>query len=257
MSARRVLALWRHNALLARRDPGTAIVLIVMPLVFMAFFRPLFQVTLAEEGFAGATGAEQAVPGMAVMFAMFGAAVVALRFFEEHGWGTWPRLRASGASGADIVVGKLLPSFVMLGLQMGLLFGAGALLFGLRVRGSLLALVAVAAALTVCMLALGVAAMSLCRSVEQLGVFSNLGAITLAGVGGALVPVSTLPGWARALAPATPSYWAMRGFRAVTLEAGGIAAVAVPVALLAAFAAGFALLATARFRLSDAKKSNR
>src|SRR5437868_9051419 len=53
---------------------------------------------------------------------------------------------------------------------------------------------------------------------SQLNAFSNLGAMVLAGVGGALAPTSALPSWARTLAPATPSYWAMRGFRQVILH---------------------------------------
>lgn len=251
--SRRVGALWRHNALLIRRDPGTAIVLVLMPLAFMAFFQPLFRIALAEEGYTGASGAEQAVPGMAVMFALFGSGVVGLRILEEHGWGTWPRLRASGATPAEILVGKLLPPLVVLVLQSAVLFAAGGALFGLRIRGEGTALVLVAAALVLCMLALGTAAVSVCRTEEQVTVFTNLGSLVLAGLGGALVPVSTLPGWARAVAPATPSYWAMRGFRAVTLEGGDVAAVAGPVAALLLFAAGFALIAVARFRFADTK----
>jgi len=62
-------------------------------------------------------------------------------------------------------------------------------------------------------------------------------------------------GWARAVAPATPSYWAMRGFRSVILDGDGIGDVVAPVVALLAFAAVFALIAAVRFRFDEVKSS--
>ena len=96
---------------------------------------------------------------------------------------------------------------------------------------------------------------SLCRSVMQLNALATIGAFTLAGLGGALTPIASLPGWARAVAPAMPSYWAMRGFRSVILDGKGIGAVVLPVAVLLAFTAAFTAVTIARFRLDEAKIS--
>jgi hypothetical protein len=54
---------------------------------------------------------------------------------------------------------------------------------------------------------------------------ANFGGVALAGLGGALVPPSALPGWAEAVASGTPSYWAMRGFRSVILDSDGAAGI--------------------------------
>ena len=43
-------------------------------------------------------------------------------------------------------------------------------------------------------------------------------------IGGALVPLSVLPQWAKTIAPLTPTYWAMRGFRSVILDGAGLRA---------------------------------
>jgi ABC-2 type transport system permease protein len=89
----------------------------------------------------------------------------------------------------------------------------------------------------------------------QLNALGNLGALLLAGLGGALTPIPSLPAWARAIAPGTPSYWAMRGFRSVVLDGAGVGAVLLPSAMLLAFAAGLGTVAATRFRVDQRKMS--
>jgi ABC-2 type transport system permease protein len=126
-------------------------------------------------------------------------------------------------------------------------------LFGLHVRGSLFALCAVDLAFVVWLIGLSFAAVAIAGTFQQLLAISNMGAIVLAGVGGALTPISTLPGWAEAIAPATPTYWAMRGFNGVILEGHSLAAEGKPIAILLGSAIAFFLLGALRFRF-DAPK---
>jgi hypothetical protein len=112
-----------------------------------------------------------------------------------------------------------------------------------------------AAALGLMQISLGFMLLSLCRSVIQLNAITNAGAMLLGGLGGALTPVELLPGWAQAVAPAAPTYWAMQGFRAVTMENGGMADVARPVGVLLAFTAAFLLVAVNRFQVEETKVS--
>ncbi len=249
----RVVALWRHNLLLWRRDIPSLALLVVMPLLMIAFLQPLYRSTLQAQGFADASGAEQAVPGMTVMFALFGAGIAAFRFFDEHSWGTWERLRAGGVSPVALMAGKLGPPLLVLLGQVALLLAVGVALFGLQIHGTVVGLVAVGWALVVCMLAYAVALTSICRSASQLSAATNVGSIGIAGLGGAVVPPDALPGWAAAIAPATPAYWAMEGFQATTLEAGGLTAVLPAVGMLLAFTVAFTVIAAARFRLTDTK----
>jgi ABC-2 type transport system permease protein len=255
VSLRRSLAIARHDLRLLRRDPFPVIVLIGMPLVLMAFMRPAFRAALVDAGYTGVNGAEQVVPGTTVMFAFFLVGNVGFAFFREHGWQTWERLRASEARPLEVMAGKAAVPLFTAAIQLAVLFGLGALIFGLDVRGSVLGLVLVAAALAVCLVALGYALTALCRTIMQVNALSNLGALLFAGLGGALTPLSTLPGWARSVAPAVPSYWAMRGFRSVILDGGGVGTVLLPCAVLLAFAAGFGLVAARRFSFAETKTS--
>ncbi|WP_197358097.1 ABC transporter permease, partial [Streptomyces clavuligerus] len=124
---------------------------------------------------------------------------------------------------------------------------------GLRVRGSWPALAVVGVPLALCVVMAGMALVALCRSISQLTVAANLLALLLAGLGGALTPLSVLPDWARPLAPGVPSYWAMRGFSTVVLDGGGVVDVLLPAAVLCGFAAGLTVVTLVFFRSAHPK----
>lgn len=255
MSSRRSAAVARHDLRILRSDPAFLVIMTVMPLVVMAFIKPAFRASLLLSGAPGANGAEQAVPGTSVMFSFFMMGNLGFGVFREHGWNTWERLRASAASPAEIMIGKMAVPMLTLVLQLSVLFGLGGVLFGLHVRGTLLGLLLVIGALAICLVSLGALLLAVCRTVMQLNAATNLGTMLFAGLGGAITPLSVLPDWARAIAPITPSYWAMRGFRSVTLTNGDLSSVVLPICVLLAFAAGFAILAAFRFRMEDTKIS--
>ena len=247
------LTIARHELRLLRRDPLPVAVLAAMPLILMAFTQPTYRQVLEAEGRVGVTGAEQAVPGMTVMFTLFLVAQVGFAFFRDHGWGTWERLRAAPISPAALLVGKAAAPMAICTAQAGLLFALGGLFFGLQVRGSALALAALVGAYAACLVLLGLALVSLCRTVMQLNSAASILALALAGLGGALVPISSLPAWARWLAPATPSYWAMRGFSAVILDGADLTGVAAPLAGLLLSALALGLVVALRFRIDQSK----
>lgn len=253
MSLRRSAALFRQNLLLLLADPGPIVVTTLMPLVLMAFLQGMGRAVLQAEGFTGASGAEQVVPGMAVLFAFFGVGYLGMAFFQEHGWGTWQRLRASAARPSEILLGKMLPSALVILAQLGVLFGAGILLFGLQVRGSIGGLAVMLVAATVFLVGLSMLCVAVFRTINQLMAAVNVGAMVVAGLGGALAPLSVLPGWARAVAPASPAYWALEGFRAVVLEGSGVSGTLIPAGVLLAFAALAAAGSAVRFRFADEK----
>lgn len=234
-------------------DPSTVIFVIAMPLVMVALMKELFATALRAEGFAAANGSEFAVPAMAVGFAAFGVGYSGFTFFRDHGWGTWDRLRATPASSVDIMVGKVVPSVGVTFVQLALLFLLGGPLFGLRVAGSWTAIFLLAAVLALALSAFGMLVTAVTRTMNQLNAVGSVGGMAMAMLGGAWVPVSTMPGWAQAVAPALPTYWAMEGFRDVILADGGVADVLLPVVVMAGFGVLFTVVAAARFRFEDTK----
>jgi ABC-2 type transport system permease protein len=253
---RRIAAVARLDLRLLRSDPGFLIVFTVSPLAFMAFSTKAsgaalrVYVTGADIG-----GAAFIVPGAAVVFSGFLVGNVGFGVFREHGWKTWERLRASPLSSAELIAGKSVVPLLCIAFQLTALLGGGALLFGLEMRGSWAAFLLVAVALGVMNLSLGFMLLAVCRSSMQLNSISSGGAMLVGGLAGAVTPAETLPGWAQAIGPITPAYWAMRGFRAVTIDGGGLAEVALPLAVLAGFTVLFGTIALRRFDVEDAKIS--
>jgi ABC-2 type transport system permease protein len=254
VTTRRAAAIARHELRLLLRDPFPLVLLFVLPLVITAFLKPALSLALFVEGETRATGAEQAVPGMAVTFSLFLVGFVGLAFFRDHGWGTWDRIRVSARPG-EILAGKLLPVLLVAWCQVAVLFLAGWIGFGLRVRGSAVGVAVVATVLPVASVAFGMAVVAVSSTLQQVNVVANIGTVVLAGLGGALIPLPLLPGWARSVAPASPAYWAMRGFRSVVLRPGGVGAVALPAVVLLAFAAACVAVAAVRFSFEDRKLS--
>jgi ABC-2 type transport system permease protein len=252
-SPRRVGVIIGHELRLARRDPLPIMVLIVFPIITIAFLKPALRPALVQSGYPHANGAEQVVPGQAAMNAFFLVTLITFSFFAEHAWATWDRLRASPATSLEIVIGKTVPRVAIGIAQFLVILSAGVVIFGLHIRGDALALVPLILAFTVCLVLLGVAVTALCRTAQQASSFGYLGMVLFGAIGGAFVPFSVLPGWARAIAPVTPTYWAMRGLRSVVLDGRGIGGVAKPTAMLLAMAVLFTLIALRRLRFDETK----
>ena len=132
-------------------------------------------------------------PGMACLFGFFSIAIVGFAIFREHGWRTWPRLRAAGIGAPRAAGRQARRAGRARAAQHVVLFGFGVAFLDFKVNGAWLA---------VALLALAFAAMILwrrarggggARTVQQLNAVTNLGTMVLGGLGGALVPVMELP----------------------------------------------------------------
>jgi ABC-2 type transport system permease protein len=250
----RARAICRNELRVFSRDPAPLVILIVAPLLLIAFLGPAYAAAGLLLPGEGSSGAVHVVPGMAVTFAFALVGAVGHAFFRDHAWNTWDRLRASPASSAEMLGGKMGAAFVQAAAQFSLLFGLGSLVFGLDVHGSVPALVLVGLAFAVCVVSMGVALAAFCRTIGQVESMTNVGALVLAGLGGAVVPFALLPDWVEAIAPVDPAYWAMRGYREV-IAGGGVAEVLPSLASLTGFSIVFVLAAASRFRFEEAKIS--
>jgi ABC-2 type transport system permease protein len=253
MSPRRLGVILAHELRQMRRDPLPIMVLIVFPIVTMAFLKPAFRPALAQGGHPHANGAEQVVPGQATLSAFFLVSLITFAFFAEYSQATWDRLRASQATSLEIVMGKTLPRIAIGIAQFVVILGAGVVLFALDIRGDVIALAPLVIALCICLGLLGVAVTALCRTAQQANAFSIVGMVLFGAIGGALVPINVLPDWARTIAPVTPTYWAMRGFRSVILDGQGLGGVTAPTGVLLGMAALFAMVALWRLRFDETK----
>lgn len=249
------LAILRTEGRLLRGDPVPVAILVGMPVILMVLLSSALGATLAAEGHPGAPGSAQTVPGMACVFAFFIVGIVGFAVFREHGWRTWPRLRAAGLDGPDLLVGKLALPAALLVAQHVVLFGFGAVFLDLEVAGPWLGVALVALAYGLMVLLAGLAAVAVFSTVQQVNAVTNLGAMVAGGLGGGFVPVDALPEWVQPIAPLSPVYWAMEGYTEVILDGGGVGDVLAPLGVLAAFAAVFGAVALRWLRWDAPKRT--
>ena len=154
---RQLGAMTRLNIRLQLTDPAPTLILTVIPLVLIPFMMPAFKSMLLADGYSDVTGAEQAVPSIAILFSFLAVQNIIGSFFNERSWGTWERLEASPTSRASILTGKALVAFLMQTVQIAVVLALGALIFGYRPTGSLVALAAILLSFSAVLSALGVA----------------------------------------------------------------------------------------------------
>jgi ABC-2 type transport system permease protein len=206
-SLRRIGLIVKYNALLRLRDPGQLVSYLILPMVLMVVFKPLYVRTLQ-------TGTIEAVAGPLVMFSVFCVAIVGNSFLVEREWHTWDRLRASKASQLELLLGKAVPIIVILILQQSVLIVFGWLVLGMPFPPSVLYLGVAILVWGFTLLALGSAAATVVRSRGEMGMISDLGSMLISAVGGCLLPITLMPIWAQHLARFSPGYWALSMLRA-------------------------------------------
>lgn len=202
-SFHRVSALVSHNITIRLRDPGQMISYIAMPAVLMLVLKPLY--VRAVEG-----GATQVATGLLVMFSVFTISIAGNSILAERTWHTWDRLRASRAPATELLLGKCIPIFVVLVVQQTILIVYSVLVIGMPMPASIGFMVLSVAVWGFALLAIGAALAAIVRSHGELSMVSDIGALTLSSLGGALVPLSIMPGWAQVVAHISPGYWALQ-----------------------------------------------
>jgi ABC-2 type transport system permease protein len=198
----RIGALARHNTRIRLRDPGQMISYIVMPMLLMLVLKPLY--VRAVDG-----GATQVATGLMVMFSVFAISIAGNSILVERTWKTWDRLRASRAPATELLLGKTIPLFVVMFVQQSILLVYGILVIGLPVPQDPQYVVLAIAVWAFALLAIGMALATIVRSHGELSVISDVGAMALSSLGGALVPLSIMPEWAQIAAHISPGYWAL------------------------------------------------
>jgi len=231
-------AIVRHNTILLLREPGPLASRLIMPVVFLALLHPLYQ---AAQGRGAGIG--QAVIATLVTFSLLALSIVGGSILTERIWHTWERIRATAVRPAELLVGKAVPAMAALLAQQALIIGFGVAVLGLNVTGPLL-LAAAVGAWTLALLGMGAAIGVLARSLAELSVIYDIGGMILSSLGGALVPLSVMPGWVRHVAPASPGYWAVSALKAALSGSG--AGTLRAAAVLVGFALGFGALAAVR-----------
>lgn len=222
-----VLTLIRKEAQVLKSDRSVVIFLFAFPLVFTL---------LLSEGFGKMLGTDRGIdstmPGFTVMFGFYVITFLGMSHYREHYWGSWITLRSLGLSRGAIILGTLAPYYLLGIIQMGLMLFLGWSLFGMQVSGSLFAIALLILATGLTTMGIALTLLNLTSQLSTMEHINHLVVLVLGTIGGTLLPPAVMPAWARPLAPFTPQYWAVQGFRAALSEQATVSDVLPNLAIL-------------------------
>ncbi len=187
---------------------------------------------------------ESLAPGYALMFAFFLISTIATTVLEERNVGTFRRMLSTPISRFAILLGKILPYFIIAIVQLLVLMGVSSLVFGIGLGESLAALLLVTVASAASVVGMGIMVAALAKTGGQAGGVASLLVTAMAAVSGGMFPHIRVP----YLEYATPHFWAIQGFQDVISRGLGVSAVFLEVGILLGMAAIFFGIGVSRLR---------
>ena len=203
-----------------------------------------------EEGMSGIVSMiGLMMAAMMVFYVFFTGAATAQSILQEEEAGTLPRLFTTPTPQSSILGGKFVYTFLTLIVQVVVLVIASSLIFGIE-WGEPLPVALVILGLVVLASSFGIFVNSLLKDTRQAGivfggVMTVLGMVGMVGVFTAGVPGASNPMKTASLF--VPQGWGVRGWE-LLLQGGGVADVALTVAVMLAAGAAFFAIGLVRFR---------
>ena len=189
------------------------------------------------------------VTGMiGMLLVMLGIAVSSSAMVKEKEAGTIEQLLMTPADGAEIIVAKIAPIFMLLSLDIGLAVAVGHVMFDLPVRGSLLLLYGSGMLCVLSGIGIGTIIATFTRSQQQAQLLGFFVTPPLSMLSGATTPIEAIPDWLQPLTYLNPVRHFATLARGVMLKGVGIEVVYPNLLTLMLFTIVLMGLSTWRFR---------
>jgi ABC-2 type transport system permease protein len=197
---------------------------------------------------------QQNVPGWALFGVFFISGILAQSILEEKRTGAFRRLVAAPMSRSTVLLGKLVPHVFVNLIQITLLFlvgyfvlpltGLPRLEWGAHPEG--LILISICASITANALGLLLAAIG--KSEQQVSGLSTLLVLTLAAIGGVMVPRFVMPEFMQTLGVISPHAWALNAYQDILMRGYGIVEILPECAILLAMAVAMFAVTVWKFK---------
>lgn len=189
------------------------------------------------------------VPGLlGVILQMTMVMMTAMALTREIERGTMENLLSMPVTPIEVMLGKVLPFFIVGAVQVSVVLIAARTIFGVPFVGSLWLLMLGVLVFVMALVVLGYVFSTLARTqmqAMQLTFFYFLPSILLSGF---MFPFRGMPTWAQWIGETLPLTHFLRLIRGVMLKGATLADIAQPLLALTGFAVFFSLLALSRFR---------
>jgi ABC-2 type transport system permease protein len=196
------------------------------------------------------TSVQQSVPAWLV-FAMFFVVIpLSTAFIVERQQGSLLRLRIMNISSFNLMLGKIVPYYLINQVQMVLMVLVGIYLvpqFGgdsLTLNGSMLGLGLISSATSLAAISFALLITTLATTHTQATTMGGVSNIIFGALGGVMVPKFVMPPFMRELADISPMSWGLEGFLDIFLRNSDWTAVVPEAFALTLFAISCLVLAT-------------
>jgi ABC-2 type transport system permease protein len=194
------------------------------------------------------TSVQQSVPAWLVFSMFFVVIPISNTFIAERNYGTLLRLQSMNISTGLLLVGKLLPFFIVNLIQVVLMIlvgiyvvpflGGDALTMGDSYGGLLL----ITTAVSFCSISFALLVASVAKTTEHSTTIGGVFNIILGALGGIMIPKFVMPDFMQTLSVLSPMSWGLDGFLDIFLRNGNILDVMKESLLL--FLIGLVMLST-------------
>lgn len=164
---------------------------------------------LDVSGSFGSIVYQRVVPAYTVMFAFFLVTLMSRSFLTERELGTYRRLKTTPVSSTSLILGKVVPYFLISLVQSALLFVAGRIMFGMSWGEEPWLLFPVVISTSAAATGLGMLIATVVRSEAQVTSVAMLVVLAMAGISGCFTPRDWLPEAMQTMSLATPHAWAL------------------------------------------------
>jgi ABC-2 type transport system permease protein len=192
-------------------------------------------------------GFSYSAPTQLVLFVFINALAAGAAIIETRRLGMFERMSAAPVRAGTIIAGTALTYASLTLVQSALIVLVGAVAFGVA-WGNPLAAGALVVTWALVGTGAGMLSGTVFRTAEQATAVGAVSGIGLGMLGGCMWPLSIVSSTMRVVGHLTPQAWAVDAWTGLVARGGNLASIAGQLAILAAFAVGFVVLASVRLR---------
>jgi ABC-2 type transport system permease protein len=189
--------------------------------------------------------------GMTTQFILLAGLDAGITLLMLRDRGIWQRLRSAPLSKTQFLLARTVATTLIGLFQVAVIYAVAIVIFGVRIDGSLVGFIAIAAALCLLNATFGLMLASIGGSVAATRGIAVLATLLLVMIGGAWVPSFVFPRWLQQASLAAPTRWAVDGLDAMTWRGLGLGAALGPLAVLGGTALFCLAIAVWRFRWDE------
>lgn len=195
------------------------------------------------------TSVQQSVPAWLVFSMFFILIPISNTFINEKNFGTIDRIKSIDVSFVYILLGKIIPYYVINQIQVLLMFLVGIYLLpllggdALEVNSGYFLLFCMSSVISIATISFALFIANISKTTEEATSIGGVSNIILAAIGGIMVPKFVMPEFMQNISSISPMSWALDGFLEILVRGGGFEDIRIFMVYLLLFAMFFITLA--------------